>query len=68
LLFSLDEGTRRGGIIKDFSKAFNLVPRDRLLTNIAKAGVNLRVVVWIREFLFGRSQRVRVGRHLSGEI
>jgi hypothetical protein len=30
--------------------------------------VDLRVVVWIREFLIGRSQRVRVGRHYSWEV
>ena len=26
------------------------------------------MVVWIREFLIGRSQRVRVGRHYSEEV
>ena len=26
------------------------------------------VVVWIREILLGRTQRVRVGRHLSEEL
>jgi hypothetical protein len=27
-----------------------------------------RVVIWIREFLLGRTQRVRVGGHLSEEV
>ena len=27
-----------------------------------------RVVVWVREFLVGRTQRVRVGRRLSKEV
>jgi hypothetical protein len=40
-----------------FSKAFNLVPHDRLLTKIAATGVDLMVVVWVKEFLVGRSQR-----------
>jgi hypothetical protein len=31
-------------------------------------GVNPRVVVWIREFLLGRTQRVRVEGHLSEEV
>ena len=31
-------------------------------------GVDSRVVVWIREFLLGRTQRVRVGEHLSEEV
>ena len=27
-----------------------------------------RVVVWLREFLLGRTQRIRVGGHLSEEV
>ena len=57
---SLDEGVRTDTIITDFSKAFDLVPHDRLLTKIVATGVDLRVVVWIKDFLLGRSQRVRV--------
>jgi hypothetical protein len=53
---SLDDGDRIGAIISDFSKAFDLVPHGRLLTKIAKSGVDSRVVVWIREFLLGRTQ------------
>jgi hypothetical protein len=34
---------------------------------IAASGVDSRVVVWIRELLIDRSQRVRVGRHYSEE-
>jgi hypothetical protein len=30
--------------------------------------VDSRVVVWIREFLLGRTHRVRVGGHLSEEV
>ena len=45
----------------DFSKAFDLVPHGRLLTKIANSGVDAKVVVWIREFILGRTQRVRVG-------
>jgi hypothetical protein len=56
------------GIIINFSKAFDLVPHGRLLTKIAKSGVDSRVVVWIREFLLGRKQRVRVVGKLSEEV
>jgi hypothetical protein len=35
---------------------------------IANSGVDTRVVVWIREFLTGRTQRVRVGGELSDEV
>jgi len=65
---SLDNGDRIDAIVVDFSKAFDLVPHGRLLTKIANSGVDARVVVWIREFLLGRTQRVRVGGHLSEEI
>jgi hypothetical protein len=39
-----------------FSKAFGLVPHDRLLTKIAATGLDLRVVVWVKEFFLGRWQ------------
>jgi hypothetical protein len=65
---SLENGDRIDVIIIDFSKAFDLVPHGRLLTKIANSGVNSRVVVWIREFLLGRTQRVSVGGHLSAEV
>ena len=64
---SLDEGVVIDAIIIDFSKAFDLVPHDRVLTKLAALGVDSRVVVWVREFLVGRTQRVRVGRQLSKE-
>ena len=35
---------------------------------IANSGLDSRVVVWIKEFLLGRTQRVRVGGHLSEEV
>ena len=65
---SLDEGVGVDPIIIDFSKAFDSVPHDRLLTKLAASGVDSRVVVWVREFLVGRKQRVRVGEKLSKEV
>jgi len=65
---SLDNGDKIDDIIVDFSKAFDLVPHGRLLTKIANYGIDSRVVVWIREFLLGRTQRVRVGGQLSAEV
>jgi len=38
------------------------------LTKTAAIGVDLRVVVWVKEFRLGRSQRVRVDRQLSEEV
>jgi len=50
---SLDEGVDVDAVIIDFSKAFDLVPHDQLLTKFADSGVDSRVVVWVREFLVG---------------
>jgi hypothetical protein len=52
----------------DSSKAFDLVPHDRLLRKIAASGVEPRVVVRIREFLLDRIWRVSVGGKLSEEV
>jgi hypothetical protein len=65
---SLDNGDRIDAVIIDFSKAFDSVPHGRLLMKIANSGVDSRIVVWIREFLLGHTQRVRVGGHLSEEV
>jgi hypothetical protein len=40
----------------------------RLLAKIANSGVDSRVVVWVREFVVGRAQRVRVEGKLSQEV
>jgi retron-type reverse transcriptase len=64
----LDEGVRTDAIVIDFSKAFDLVPHDRLLTKIAETGLDLRVVLWVKEFLLGRLQMVRVDGQLSEEV
>ena len=65
---SFDEGFVIDAIIRDFSKAFDLAPHDRLLTKLAASGVDLRVVVWVRAFLVRRTQRVRVRGQLSKEV
>jgi len=64
----MDNGDKMDAIIVDFSKAVDLVPQGRLLTKIANSGVDSRVVVWIREILLGRTQRVRLGGQLSEEV
>jgi len=35
---------------------------------IAISGVDSRVVAWVREFLLGRTQRVKIGGQLSEEV
>jgi hypothetical protein len=65
---SVGKGYKIDAIIVDFSKAFDLVPHSQLLTKIPNSGVDSKVVIWIREFLLGRTQRVRVGGQLSEEV
>ena len=65
---SLEEGVRTDAIIIDFSMAFNLVPHDRLLTKITATRVDLRVVVQVKVFLLGRSQRVRLDGQVCEEV
>jgi len=64
----MDNGDRIDAIVIDFSKACDLVPHDRLLMKIAISGLDSRVVAWVREFLRGRTQRVKVGGQLSEEV
>jgi len=59
---------RIDAIVIDLSKAFDLVPHDRLLMKTANSGVDSKVVAWVREFLLGRTHRVRVGGQLSEEV
>jgi hypothetical protein len=63
---SLDKGVSTDVIITDFSKAFNLVPHDQLLTKLAALGMDSRVFIWVRNFLVDRTQRV--GEQLSKEV
>jgi hypothetical protein len=64
----LDEGVSIDATIIDFSKAFDLVFHDRLLRKLAASGVDSRIVVWVREFLVGRTQEIRVEGQLSKEV
>ena len=64
----LDNGDKIDAIIVDFSNAFDFVPHDRLLTKIAKAGVDIRVIGCIREFLSDHTQGGRVDENLSEEV
>jgi hypothetical protein len=61
---SLNNGGKTDAIIIDFSKAFDSVLHDWMLTDIVASGVDSRVVVWIREFLLSHTQRIRVGGEL----
>lgn len=44
----------------DFSKAFDTVPHQRLLTKLSSLGIRGQLLNWIKEFLKNRYQRVTV--------
>jgi hypothetical protein len=64
----MKQATRLDAVITDFSKSFDLDHNDRQRKKIADSGVDPMGIVRIREFLLGRSQKVRVGGHLSDEV
>ena len=51
--------------VLDFSKAFDTVPHNRLLTKLKHYGIAGNTLPWIREFLTNRTQRVLVEGHGS---
>ena len=50
----------------DYRKAFDSVPHMRLVRKIESCGITGQVQRWIKSFLQGRRQRVRVGEAVSG--
>ncbi|CAH8429151.1 unnamed protein product [Schistosoma bovis] len=49
----------------DFSKAFDKVPHNWLLYKLRNVGIGSNLFMWIKDFLVGRQQRVRVNSKLS---
>jgi hypothetical protein len=69
-LETVTEATDRGEpmdiVYLDFAKAFDKVPRERLLVKLRAHGVTGRFNRWIRSWLTDRQQRVIVNGMLSG--
>ena len=49
----------------NFAKAFDKVPHGRLLTKMKSKGINGKVHEWIKSWLSGRTQAVRVNTSKS---
>ena len=49
----------------DFSSAFNTIIPSRLVSKLGDLGLSHNICCWILDFLTDRSQRMRVGPHLS---
>jgi hypothetical protein len=57
----LDDKNQVDIVYLDFRKAFDSVPHERLLVKMEAYGIVGPILRWVREFLSGRIQRVRVG-------
>ena len=61
LTSAADKRTQTDVIIMDFSKAFDTVPHNRLISKLKYYGINGKIITWISSFLKSRKQRVVVG-------
>jgi len=61
----LDSKGQADVIFLDFSKAFDIVPHDKLVQKLINLGLPDPIIAWIASFLSNRSQRVRVGEAYS---
>jgi len=49
-------------IYLDYAKAFDTVPYERLLRKVESLGIKRFALSWIRSFLIGRRQQVKVNK------
>ena len=61
----IDDGKSIDIIYVDFKKAFDSIPHERLLLKMKGYGIIGKTYQWVRNFLSGREQRVRVGNEYS---
>jgi hypothetical protein len=54
----IDSGKPFDVVFLDFAKAFDKVPRERLLEKLRAHGIRQKTLAWIRSWLTGRKQRV----------
>lgn len=57
---AVDEGHSVDIFYLDFAKAFDKVPRQRLLKKLAAKGIDDQTVKWIESWLSGRTQKVSI--------
>ena len=56
----VDEGKAVDAVYLDFSKAFDMVSHSILLGKVAARGLDRYTLLWVRNWLEGRAQRVEV--------
>ena len=60
-----DKGLLPGAVYLDLSKAFDTLDHGRLLEKMKSHGVNGLALTWFTDYLFQRSQVVKLGQELS---
>ena len=68
IINSLESHRQVDSVYTDFSKAFDRVNHDILLTKLAALGVGGAALGWIRSYISGRTQYVRCGGSTSEAI
>lgn len=61
----ISDGSVVDVIYLDFSKAFDTVPHQRLMSKLESYGITGKVKQWVKSFLTGRSQTVKVNNDES---
>ena len=61
----IDRGKQADIFYLDFAKAFDKVPKARLLQKMKNKGIDGQVLQWVGNWLTGRTQAVKVGTDLS---
>ena len=56
----LDSGVPVDIVYTDFQKAFDSVPYRRLLAKLESYGIQNKTLAWLKSFLIGRKQRVKI--------
>ena len=64
---SLYNGGRLDAITIDFSKAFDSVRYDWLLTKIVALGMDSRVVIWVKELHLSHTEELQLDLKRLGE-
>jgi len=52
----------------DVEKAYDMMWKEGLMIKLDKMGIGGRAFNWVKDFLYGRSIRVRVGKEISGYL
>jgi hypothetical protein len=66
-MHSIEDGNQVDSVYKDFSKVFDRV-RHQLLLNEISVGIEPVNCIWLRSYLSGRIQKMRIGSAVSKNI